>query len=193
MKKNILTGIMVVFFFAVAMGCPVVTYADWGDIIIESEWGFGDNEALMVIDFSPGNGQDDSFAFLGKFSAASIGDFDLFDIVANDPNLSYSDNSGMMMDIYYHDPDTGIDYEGVTPLPGWEYSWWISTKEYPEDDWGYDRTMTDGNITGWCFTEYEVWGMMPPVIPSAVPVPGAVWLLVSGFVGVIGIMRRRAV
>ena len=188
MKKNILTAITVVFFFAVAIACPAVAYDDWGDIIIESEWGFGDNEALMVIDFSPGNSQADSFAFLGKFSAESIGDFDLFDIVANDPNLSYSDNSGMMMDIYYHDPDTGIDYEGVTPSD-WSHYWLISTKEFPEDNWGFDRTMTNGNIAGWCFT--DTWGT-PPVIPT-VPIPGAVWLLGSGLVGLVGIRRRRAV
>jgi len=165
------------------------------DIILESTSGTGDNSALLVIDFWPDNGLDDSFAFEALFKQGSINGNELMDIVqAGDSNFTYSGGSFVTW-IQYVDPDTSttyrVDYD-------WPDAWW---SEWISDDfgetWGFGGGVAadtfgpdaSSNTLGWLAKDGDDWTSEP--VTSAVPVPAAVWLLGSGLLGLIGIRRRN--
>ena len=162
------------------------------DILLEGTYGSGDNSALLVVDFWPGNGQDDSFAFLANFSTPSVTGFGLLDIVAdNDTNFSYAESDGFFTDIWYTDSDNN-DYHTTYDWPTSWWSYWISD-DYGET-WGFSgsgasgQIVSDGDTNGWLGKSGSDW-TSEPVTP--VPVPAAVWLIGSAFLCMMGIRRKK--
>ncbi len=157
---------------------------------IESVSGSGASSALLVVDFWMGNGQSDSFAFVGQFDG-SISGLDLLDIVkAGDGNFDYADGGGFITDFWYTDPDTSTTYHTGYDWPNAWWNYWAS------DDHGQtwsslfvglgDRVVTDGATDGWLGkpgTDFDT----PPVTPL-VPEPASLLLLGSAATA---LLRRR--
>ena len=105
--------------------------------------------------------------------------------------------SGPSLTGYAEDPDDVY-------IEGWTDGYW-SYYVYDEGDSGFSysgwgassRELLDGSWDGWGYSGSAVYGVgtIPgtPVAAqsSAVPIPGAVWLLGSGLLGLIGMKRRN--
>ena len=153
------------------------------EIDLEGTYGSGDNSALLVVDFTAA--EYDSFAWEINFSDSTVTVEDLLTIVDNyDDDFSFtiqSETLGTIGTITYGS-------YSKTPPPMW--------LGYSSSDLG--ETWTSEGIRVASLTvggEGGAFGLTPnlgqgdPVTPT-VPVPGAVWLLGSGLIGLIGIRRK---
>jgi hypothetical protein len=122
------------------------------DLIIESWAGAGDHEVVMVLDFWPGDGPDNSFAFGYRFDEASLRGSDLLtELDTADNGFTFADSGGFVTDFWYDDGDTIHHVGAVWPESWWSY--WLS------DDFGEvwassmvgagDRILYDGDTDGW--------------------------------------------
>lgn len=135
------------------------------DVRIEWWTGSGTNQALLVVDFWPGNGQFDSFAFGYHFSQSQITGLELLDAVqAADHGFSYAPVGGpYLTDIWYIKGST--TYHMGTD---WPNSWW---KYLTSDDYGstwaesqYGMTMrvlASGDSDGWLAVPGDDWTSVP--------------------------------
>ncbi len=158
------------------------------DLIIESWAGWGDHEAVMVLDFWPGDGQDNSFAFGYRFDALSITGLDLLDeLDSADNGLSVAESGGLVTDFWYDDGDLVHHVAASWPDSWWSY--WLS------DDFGEtwessmvgaaDRVLYDGDADGWLAKPGDDFTTAPvtPVIPEP-----ETWLVT--WVGGLAVIRR---
>jgi hypothetical protein len=135
------------------------------DVRTEFWTGSGPNQVLLIVDFWPGNGQADSFAFGYRFSQAQITGLDLLDAVqAAGRGFSYAPVGGpYLTDIWYEKGDT--PYHIGTD---WPDSWW---KYFTSDDYGATwaesaagmttRILTNGDTDGWLALPGDDWTSVP--------------------------------
>lgn len=85
---------------------------------------------------------------------------------------------------------------------GWYNGYWSYWVSDGGADWGYSgwgiaaRELYDGSWDGWSFSGTAGYGDgsapgTPVAAQAPVPLPGAVWLLGSGLLGLVGLGRRR--
>jgi len=119
---------------------------------VEHWVGNGQNAVLLVVDFWPGNGAADSFAFGYRFDALSITGLQLLDAIqAANVGFSYSHTGGFVTDFWYL-KDGHLYHTGYNWPQAW-WSYWLS------DDWGEtwdfapvgpaSRLLSDGQTDGW--------------------------------------------
>lgn len=158
------------------------------DVLVDSWAGSGSNEVLLVVDFWPDNGQDDSFGFGYRFDQASITGLDLLDALdAAGNGLTYAEDGGFVTDFWYDDGTT-VHHTGYS----WPDSWW---SYWTSDDYGEawvsplvgpgDRVLVGGDTDGWFAKpgdDFET----PPTTPL-VPEPGTLSILLLGAAA----LRRR--
>ncbi len=179
----------------VGVGLPVLVWVSATSaytidgVSIESWAGTGSNEVLLVVDFWPDNGADDSFAFGYRFETPSITGQDLLNGLAAATNgLTFADGGGFVSDFWYDDGVT-VHHTGYD----WPNSWW---SYWGSDDFGEtwaasfvgagDRILADGDTDGWLAKPGSD-STSAPVTP--VPEPGTGALLA---VGAMALLRRRA-
>ncbi len=87
-------------------------------------------------------------------------------------------------------------------VDGWYSGYWSYWVSDGGSEWGYSgngissRNLSDGSWDGWSFSGTAGYGDgSAPITPLAaqaavVPIPGAIWLLGSGLMGLIGFRRR---
>jgi hypothetical protein len=123
---------------------------------VRVEWwtGTGAHEVLLVVDFWPGNGPADSFAFGYRFDAAEITGTQLLTAVgAANQGFSYAVVGGFVNDMWY--VKDGVTYHGTYDWPASYPSYWLSA-DYGET-WTYSslgmdlRILHDGDTDGWLF------------------------------------------
>lgn len=87
---------------------------------------------------------------------------------------------------------------------GWYNGYWSYWVSDDGSDWGYSgwgiaaRELSDGSWDGWSFSDFASMGSgtapgTPIAAQAPVPIPGAVWLLGSGLLGLIGIRRKSRI
>lgn len=163
------------------------------DVRIEGTYGSGSNAALLVVDFWPGNGQSDSFAFECQFDGTTTGT-GLLDTVANgNVNFSYAfAPNGALGDVWYTDPDTGTSYHTTYDWDASWWSYWVSA-DYGET-WGWtnygpnDEVVANGGTNGWLGKPGSDWTSEPM---TPVPEPVGASLLILGGVMAAFIKRKR--
>ncbi len=180
----------------VGVGLPVLVWVTptFGytidEVNIESWTGTGSNEVLLVVDFWPGNGPDDSFAFGYRFDAPSISGLDLLNGLAiAGSGLTFADGGGYVTDFWYDDGTT-LHHTGSTWPDSW-WSHWISGDFGETWDFGpgaADRTLLDGDTDGWLAKPGSDSTSEPVTPVTPVPEPGTGVLLA---VGAMLLLRRR--
>lgn len=141
------------------------------EIRLEAWAGSGPNVALLVVDFWPGNGAEDSFAFGYRFVDDQITGLELLGgIQAADVGLTYADAGGFVTDIWY--VRSGVTYHTGYNWPEsyWSYalsadygSTWESAMVGPAS-----RTLYPGDADGWLAKPGEDFDSLP-VTPLTVP------------------------
>ena len=179
-------------------------------IEVESWVGSGENETILVVDWNIYSGpyQTESHAFGFRWSGTAYES----DMLAafNDAGV-FSVDSGyggsFLVDLVYND---GIESHTHADQTG---SWNLASTDDPYAQWGamtsdweklgewdanrkgYDQELlADGQLEGinaidWFGGNPNAYFLDVP-FAEAVPVPGAVWLLGSGLIGLAGIRRR---
>ncbi len=163
----------------------------WGNTIdqvtIESWSGTGQNTVLLVVDFWPGNGATDSFAFGYRFDGPSISGLDLLNgVAAGGTGLAFAETGGFVTDFWY-DTGSAVYHTGSSWPDSW-WSYWISD-DFGET-WGFgpapaDRVLMDGDTDGWLAKPGSD-STSEPVTPIPEPGAGAVLVL-----GAVTLPRRR--
>ncbi|BBO86552.1 hypothetical protein DSCO28_71180 [Desulfosarcina ovata subsp. sediminis] len=149
----------------------------WSDVDLEGIYGTGENEALVVVDFS--GDDDDSFAWKVCFDSATYRT--ILDVISSNDSDFTLNSDAFVTWIAYTD-EAGNEYYGS----GNWFSY-FSSNDLGETWSGWHMSVADGEAVGWSRTGSA------PVTPlaSAVPVPGAVWLLGSGVMILAGLRRKR--
>lgn len=141
---------------------------------VQVEWwaGSGANRVLFVVDFWPGNGEADSFAFGFRFDQLEITGVDLMNgLQAANLGFSYAQDSyGYLTDIWYVKDD--ITHHAIDNYPASWLSYWIS------DDFGEtwdfaptgpaERILYDGDTDARLALPGDDWTSVP-VTPLAAP------------------------
>jgi len=139
---------------------------------------------VLVIDFWPGNGQADSFAFGYRFDVAGLTAMDMLnEFHSAENNLTFATANGLLNDVWYEKDE--VTYHATYDWPDSWWSQWVSTDGA---SWGWgngldDTFVTDGSIHGLLAKPGDDWGS-EPIVP--VPEPATFALLTLG-----GIMLRK--
>jgi len=160
------------------------------DLIIESWAGGGEHESVMVLDFWPGDGQDDSFAFGYRFDGASITGVELVQGLNDaDNGLTFGGSGGFVTDFWYDDGDT-VHHTGFS----WPESWW---SYWGSEDFGEawtssavgagERVLFDGDTDGWLAKPGD--DLISEPVTPIVPEPSTLFVLFVG--GLIAVRRSR--
>ncbi len=157
----------------VALACTAGAY-DLGQVDVETWVGSGTNTVLWVVDFWPGDGNHNSFAFGYRFAAPSITGMELLDALqAADIGLSYAAPDGYVTDIWY--VRAGVTYHASDNWPDSYWSYWVSSDD--GENWGYSdwgaalRVLYDGDTDGWLALPGDDYTSVPvtPLVPAAIP------------------------
>lgn len=157
------------------------------EIVLESWTGneTASYSAALVIDFWPGNGQADSFAFGYRFDVNGLTVKDMLDDFHLDDNgLTFAIESGMLNDVWYEKDE--VTYHTTYDWPDSWWSQWVSTDSMT---WGWgngleDTYVTDGSIHGWLAKPGDDWDSEP-----IVPIPEPTMLALLGLGGLV--LRKR--
>jgi hypothetical protein len=145
--------------------------------------GSGVNSAVLVVDFSPGNGVADSFAFGVKFGTTpsdTISGMDLMQAVYNgNPTFDYAATQysfgAYVTEIAYTNPNTNTNYLSP-PIPNPTGIWWTYWtsgdfgRTWTSPDYGAsDRVIQNGDVDGWLAqatgNDYNPSDWIQPVAP----------------------------
>ena len=181
MKRNVrgaLAGWLV-------LACVSAAWAyDQMDLQLEWWTGSGDHWAVLVVDFWPGNGASDSFAFGYAFQGDAITGVDLLNgVQAANQGFTYAtDQSGFLTDIWYVKGETTYHVTYSWPTSWWEYfnsttygEWWDVAFVGPAG-----RVLHSGESDGWLalpgddFTSVPVTPTMPQTITGDMNCDGVV-------------------
>ena len=160
----------------------------WDQIDLVGTYGTGDNTALFVVDFSDASG--DSFAWEINFSTATITDLGiLYILFKGDPDFTAVVQGAFIMSITYG------AYSG-SYQPPYDDSWFKYSSANLGESWSRGDsdlgiTVGDGGTIGLLFDQISNPGYPETPVSSSVPIPGAVWLLGSGLVGLVGLRRKQ--
>ncbi len=157
----------------VALACTAGAY-DLEQVDVEAWVGSGANTVLWVVDFWPGDGNHNSFAFGYRFDAPSITGMELLDALqAANIGLSYAEGEweGYITDIWY--VRAGITYHTADNWPAWYWGYWVSGDL--GESWEYswvgagDRVLFDGDTDGWLALPGDDYTSVPvtPLVPVA--------------------------
>jgi hypothetical protein len=198
-KRAILTLAMLLLGGATAAQATTID-----DIRVEGWYGTGVNKAVLVVDFAPGNGDADSFAFGVNFGATSTDTITGYNLLqtasSGNGSLGFDSHSdplwGWMLDeIWYTDPKTSQSYDVRNNWPAAWWSYWTSTdgSTWSSSDVGASSRMVgSGDIDGWVAQVGDVWPGTPPVAPmNAVPEPSTLVLALAGGLAVLVCRCRR--
>ncbi len=122
------------------------------DLRVEWGTGTGGNLALLIVDFWPGNGSADSFAFTVNFADPEISGLQLLDALqAADRGFSYAESGGFLTDIWYIRQGKTFHTTYNWPVSYWSY--WLSSDH--GQSWDYAQTgpggrlLQNGDTDGW--------------------------------------------
>ncbi len=204
MKRHINIAFGLVFLAAMLVLAASAQAYTFNQVDTEFWVGSGANEALLIVDYNGYGGGSDggpSFAFGFRWDGAAKG-LDLFNAMNADGRLTVTKYNTTQSGIYYY--NIGFAYDGLS------YAWtagkvpfrggygtdgeiWNSgtNGSFGSMKYGLD-TITLANGT-WFGYSVNSPGFLAPDIPQApVPIPGALWMLGSGLLGLVGFRRRKA-
>jgi hypothetical protein len=143
------------------------------DLRIEWWTGTGGSRVLLVVDFWPYNGQDDSFAFGYSFDQPEITGLELLEALqAAELGFSYAETAGFLTDIWY--VKDGIVYHTGSDWPNSYWSYWLSSDN--GESWEYSpigaggRILHHGDTDGWLALPGDDWTSQPvtPLVPPTI-------------------------
>jgi hypothetical protein len=143
--------VLLATWFGVMTGSAACAY-QFDEVRLEWGTGSGGNMVLLVVDFWPGNGSEDSFAFIIQFSDPQITGLQVLDALqAADEGFSYAADGGFLTDIWY--VKDGVSFHTTYDWPVSYWSYWAS----PDlgQTWNYaltgpaDRILQNGDTDGW--------------------------------------------
>ncbi len=207
-RRSAALGRFVLALGAVLFGFASASRAEMFDSLqLEGWYGEGVNKAVLVVDFSPSDG--DSFAFGLRFGDAAdetITGFEMLQRVRTGTSNAFNFAStywgvelGNMIDeMWYTDPETSVLYDAAYDWPNTWWSYWLSddagsTWQLPmidPDHWlSADTRLVGNNDTdGWLAKPGDDATSLP-VAP--VPEPGTLVLVAAGIAAALVRRLRR--
>ncbi len=196
-KKRVVLAIGIAFLGLV--GTARATTID--DLLLQGWYGnpAGVNQAALVIDFWPGNGASDSFAFgvtFGSTAADTMTGLELLQAVQNgNSNFGFhfitDPTYGAMIDqIWYTDPETAQSYDVFANYPDAWWSYWGNDNGTWNESWvgASSRTLQNGGMDGWLAKPGDDY-YSGPVAP--VPEPAVLALMIAGSLAALAWHWRR--
>ena len=210
-KRLIIQGIAMVgvlFMLAIHGTASAVTFDN-----IEFWTGTGSNESALVIDWN--DGIDPVSLIWGyRWDGSATGEDMLTAVVENDARLYSRTSEPGPYGVALFGLGYDVDNDGFIPganesvgagdpddhwCDGWVsgyWSYWLGGNG-TNPDWGYSgtgmsgRTLSSGSWDGWSFAMSSPDEPIAAESSSSVPIPGAVWLLGSGLLGIAGLRRSK--
>jgi hypothetical protein len=185
MTSRMVISLMLIFAAAGIADASIVF--DGKQIEFEDWFGSGSFETAIVVDFWPGNGQADSFAFGYYFDATDLVLKDVLDDLHQiDNGFSYALGKGFLTDIWYE--KGSVTYHSTYNWPDSWWSQWLSTDQV---NWDFGNgleftSVADGSIHGLLAKPGDDWTSVP-VVPT-VPEPATISLL---GIGIMLLLRKR--
>ncbi|MGI6655734.1 MAG: PEP-CTERM sorting domain-containing protein [Desulfobulbus sp.] len=213
MKKKLVTGLAVLAFAATAQAAPYNFNGTW--VEVDAWTGSGVNESILVVDWNKLDTGPETLSQSHAFGYRWDGEAYLSDMLSAFNNagiltVTTTTGGGFIKNIGY---DGAAD--GEVHLHVENYSWLLASTADPNAIWwgtgGYsewDFNTAGANEELLADGQYEAinaimwYGTMPDhgddqldipfaVPPAPVPVPGAIWLVGAGLVGIAALRRKR--
>jgi hypothetical protein len=217
-RQPLVAGKSAILSFAMLLlvGVTAVQATTIDDIRIEGWYGTGVNRAVMVIDFGPGNGDADSFAFGVKFGTQpndTINGYQMLQMARDgtplenggpthilDFDSTYYQGLGYMVsEIWYTDPRTSQLHDVLADYPTRWWSYFTSGDSGVSwsDSWygAEGETVSNGSVHGWMAEAGDAYPNPnpQPVTPFIeTPEPSTLMLAVAGGLALLVWRGRRA-